>query len=152
MIEAEVIDINSLSLMQKLKAPASKKHDYTISHFYKEICQQLEEMLNTRILLYRVEEQHPQLASSFLTYGIPDYMHIYYGADHTVQELCEHIQKTIERFDPRFSSVVVALMASETLDRTLRFRIEAKVKLPKEVMSVSFISSFDQNKKVFSVD
>lgn len=88
----------------------------------------LENLLNTRISLYPVPEDLPELKTSVLNYGIPDFTGLSMGSREQREKLRLLVEDSIRRFETRFISVRVELssaqQSSNALDRTVRFRIE----------------------------
>lgn len=88
----------------------------------------LENLLNTRVCLYDIPEDLPELQQSVLNYGIPDFTGLSMGSREQRERLRQLVEDAIVRFETRFVSVRVEVVAgSDTdrpLDRTIRFRIE----------------------------
>lgn len=88
----------------------------------------LENLLNTRISLYPVPDDLPELKTSVLNYGIPDFTGLSMGSREQREKLRLLVEDSIRRFETRFISVRVELSAAQqsnnVQDRTVRFRIE----------------------------
>ena len=88
----------------------------------------LENLLNTRICLYPVPDDLPDLKTSVLNYGIPDFTGLSMGSREQREKLRLLVEDSIRRFETRFISVRVELSAvqqsNNVQDRTVRFRIE----------------------------
>lgn len=86
----------------------------------------IEALLNARRRWRSWPTRYVELATSPLNFGIPDCTA---GTFHDAQEretLRGEIEDTIRRFEPRFRSVQVTLIANENkLEATLRLRIDA---------------------------
>lgn len=82
----------------------------------------LENLLNTRRLYTKPPKADDPLTLSSVGYGIPDFT----GAAVDTKLMLDAIRDAITRFEPRLRNVRVLLEdAKESIDRTLRFRIEA---------------------------
>ncbi|MEO1498464.1 MAG: type VI secretion system baseplate subunit TssE [Planctomycetota bacterium] len=85
----------------------------------------LESLLNTPQAWLTWPSSLDELDNSVLAYGIPDFTGVNMSAKSERKRLIEAVERCIQRFEPRFRSVRVALNnRSEDLERTLRFRIE----------------------------
>lgn len=88
----------------------------------------LENLLNTRISLYPVPDDLPELKTSVLNYGIPDFTGLSMGSREQREKLRGLVEDSIRRFETRFISVRVEMSAGkqtgDVKDRTLHFRIE----------------------------
>lgn len=89
----------------------------------------LEQLLNARRSWLPLDDnQYPELSTSVLGYGLPDFTAMELTTEDGRQWLCEEVQRTIIRFEPRLSKVRVSLKDAEKeapLDRILRLRIDA---------------------------
>jgi type VI secretion system protein ImpF len=88
----------------------------------------LENLLNTRICLYPVPDDLPELKTSVLNYGIPDFTGLSMGSREQRDRLREMVEDAILRFETRFISVRVEVAtgasSARATDRTIHFRIE----------------------------
>jgi len=86
----------------------------------------LENLLNTRFRVVAPAEEFIQLEQSLLNYGLPDLATINLLDMSKKLKFIEHLESTIKHFEPRFKSVKITFFENEeTLDRTIRFRIDA---------------------------
>ena len=86
----------------------------------------LENLLNTRWRCVSWPPNLEELETSLVNYGIPDFTGIRFASANTQGELRSILEAVIRRFEPRFSKVRVELITNaDSLDRTLRFRIDA---------------------------
>ncbi|MGH7057892.1 MAG: type VI secretion system baseplate subunit TssE, partial [Acetobacteraceae bacterium] len=86
----------------------------------------LEALLNARRRFRSIPAKFAALKTSPLSFGIPDYTAGTFADPRQRERLRREIEETIRRFEPRFASVRVSLLnAKDTLDATLRLRIEA---------------------------
>lgn len=86
----------------------------------------LENLLNSRQRCVSPPDHMKELEKSLVNYGIPDLTAANMGSPQDREKLCATLQKIIARHEPRFKTVRVNLQDNEeSLDRTLRFRIDA---------------------------
>lgn len=86
----------------------------------------LEALLNARRRFRSTPARLTALKTSPLAFGIPDYTAGTFADPRQRERLRREIEETIRRFEPRFQTVRVTLLnAKDTLDATLRLRIEA---------------------------
>ena len=112
----------------------SEKGRYQVLRELKQSVQRdLENLLNTR---WRCAEWPPdldQLDVSLVNYGIPDFAGVRFASADAQEELRRIIESVIRRYEPRFQRVNVEIIPnSESLDRTLRFRIDALLRVDPE--------------------
>ncbi len=88
----------------------------------------LENLLNTRISLYPLPDELPELKTSVLNYGIPDFTGLAMGSREQRERLRLLVEDSIRRFETRFKSLRVEVLhgkqEGDAKDRTVRFRIE----------------------------
>jgi type VI secretion system protein ImpF len=112
----------------------------------------LENLLNTRRSLTVLPDDLPELRTSLVNYGLPDFLS---GQTRAAQEplaFLEMIADTIRRFEPRLENVRVELLSSKVgEDRVLRFRIDAVLHVDPISDGVSFNSAFEPARGDFAV-
>jgi len=86
----------------------------------------LENLLNTRFRMIAPGDDHTEIQSSLLNYGLPDLATVNISDKDKRNEFVQHLENILIEYEPRFKSVKVRYMDNaDTLDRTLRFRIDA---------------------------
>lgn len=86
----------------------------------------LENLLNTRFKMVEPDSQYVEVQNSLLNYGLPDLATVNIADKVKRQEFIDRLQLILINFEPRFKSVKITYMEnSDTIDRTLRFRIDA---------------------------
>ncbi len=86
----------------------------------------LENLLNTRFRMMEPDDDYIQLKSSLMNYGLPDLATVNISDKVKRKEFIDHLESILIEFEPRFKSVKVNYMENaDSLDRTLRFRIDA---------------------------
>lgn len=86
----------------------------------------LENLLNTRIVHEVSTERYPELETSVVSYGLPDFSSVVLGAPEERESFRARVQRTIERYEPRFRQVRVEIVPTGNEgDRTLHLKITA---------------------------
>jgi type VI secretion system protein ImpF len=86
----------------------------------------LENLLNTRFRMLEPGDEFSEIKKSLLNYGLPDLATVNISDKMKRKEFINHMESILIEFEPRFKSVKVNYMENaESLDRTLRFRIDA---------------------------
>lgn len=97
-----------------------------IGELRKSVRRDLENLLNTRWRCLPQAAIASGLESSLVNYGLPDFSGGHLQAAQNPDIVFDQIVQTIERFEPRLKNVRVAPLSAEpSVDRTLRFQIEA---------------------------
>lgn len=134
---------------------AAKARHQLIGELRQSIRRDLENLLNTRWRAESWPDDLTELQQSLVRYGIPDVSGA--GADIVSErgrmEYLRLVQETIQRFEPRFKTVRVEfLQATDPLDRTLRFRIDAVMYAFPAPEPVVFDTSLEPATGEFSVE
>ena len=83
-------------------------------------------LLNTRFRMVEPDDELVEVRKSLLNYGLPDLATVNISDKVKRKEFIDHLETVLIDFEPRFKSVKVNYMEnSDSLDRTLRFRIDA---------------------------
>jgi len=98
----------------------------------------LEWLLNTRTSPEEVSEDLKEVAGSLANYGLPDFSgtNIKTAADQG--GLRQAIEAAVSTFEPRLEGVVVTLEQMSETDRSVRFRIDARLKVEPAPEPVTF--------------
>jgi type VI secretion system protein ImpF len=112
----------------------------------------LQNLLNTRCRATKWPERLEQLSKSLMSYGIPDCVGINTGSREQQETLRQMIQHAVELFEPRLVDIQVTTKGGDDpADRTLRFRIDAKLKVDPAPEPVIYDSRLDATVGDFSV-
>jgi type VI secretion system protein ImpF len=111
----------------------------------------LEWLLNSRQVLADLPVDLRQLDRSLLTYGLPDFTSSSLSNVADQDLLRRSVEEAIRRFEPRLSRVAITLEPPRTLERTLRFRIDALLHVEPEPEPISFDSVLQLSTKTFVV-
>ena len=86
----------------------------------------LENLLNTRYKMIEPESELIESQSSLLNYGLPDLATVNISDKEKRKEFIQHLETILIEYEPRFKAVKVKYMDNaDSLDRSLRFRIDA---------------------------
>ncbi|MGF1725742.1 type VI secretion system baseplate subunit TssE [Photobacterium nomapromontoriensis] len=104
----------------------------------------LENLLNAKVHWYVWPKYYSELDCSLFAYGLPDFSAMPVGSKDGRQELCQIIEETIRKFEPRFADVAVTVIGDEQpIDRILRLRIHALFHATPETEEVIFDSEIE---------
>jgi type VI secretion system protein ImpF len=116
----------------------------TIRDLKQSVRRDLENLLNTRVYPLHWPEHLDELPRSLISYGIPDITGALIDSDERQEDLRASIEQTIRQFEPRLRNVKVSLSRRQaTSERTLRFRIEALLRVDPVPEHVTFDSSIE---------
>jgi type VI secretion system protein ImpF len=112
----------------------------------------LEDLLNTHRPWRSPPETMPELSSSLLEYGIPDFYAANTASANGREEFRGTVEEIIRRFEPRFKIVKVTIPDNTAADdRTMRFQIEALMYAEPAPERVTFDSLLDPASNNFAV-
>jgi type VI secretion system protein ImpF len=122
---------------EKREAPASRQTNLRI--LKQAVKRDLEWLLNTRANATEIPEGLPELTRSLATFGLPDFSswNVHGAGD---KDLRRAIEDAVARFEPRLEAVQVTLETMSEVDRTVRFRIEARLRVEPAPEPVTFDS------------
>jgi type VI secretion system protein ImpF len=110
----------------EVKREPGKSRHQVLRELKLSVRRDLENLLNTRRRPGRRPAGLGELEQSLVSYGLPDFTSLNMTSAEEREEFRRTIENVIRICEPRFKSVSVQLIdSSETLDRTLRFRIDA---------------------------
>jgi type VI secretion system protein ImpF len=98
----------------------------------------LSALLNTKRREEEVPEEFVESNRSLLTYGLPDFSSYGLKGEAAQNRLRRAIEATIRRFEPRLENVTVSLETLEDTDRSIRFRVDAFLRVEPAPEPVSF--------------
>jgi type VI secretion system protein ImpF len=121
--------------------PTESKRAKTQDEFeYRDaVMKDLESLLNTRQVRSNLEDSDQELATSLLTYGLPDFTSIGVDATEDHIQVFHAIKRAIERFEPRLRDVQIETAEeSSKSDSVLRLTIKAYLCTHPEPIPVTF--------------
>lgn len=117
---------------------APKSRSKSLRELKLSVRRDLEWLLNTRTVNVEIDERLQELKKSVLTYGLPDITGIS-AKNHLEQKrLSLAIENAIRTFEPRFLDVRVTLEPINNIDRSLKFRIEARLNVEPTPEPIAF--------------
>ena len=123
---------------EKREAPASRQTNLRI--LKQAVKRDLEWLLNTRANATEIPEGFPELRRSLAAFGIPDFSSWNVRGGQDQESLRKAIEDAVARFEPRLEAVQVTLETMSEVDRTVRFRIEARLRIEPAPEPVTFDS------------
>jgi type VI secretion system protein ImpF len=111
-----------------------------LSEVVASVSRDLQQLLNSRTTWQSVAGRHKQLDRSLFTYGLPDFGGVAWG-DYEARALLQKlIESTLAHHEPRLRNIRVTFPkeAGDGTDRTLRFRIQAELRVEPLVEPVAF--------------
>jgi type VI secretion system protein ImpF len=111
----------------------------------------LEWLLNSKEAMADWPEDLRHLERSLLTYGMPDFSASTLSNTAHQDRLRRAVENTISRFEPRLFRVSVTLVEGREFDRSLRFRIDAMLRVDPAPEPVTFDSVLQLSTRSFVV-
>ena len=156
-------DQNALqsSLLDKLRdeAPENKtEKDYAkrinLNFIRQSIRVDLENLLNTKLHWQDIDiKQYPELVSSSVNYGLPDFVCMNMVSDSGRSELVNIIEKVIKRYESRFKHVKATILDNkEKMDRTMRLKIDVILIVDDYSEKMTFDTEIDSAQTLFKVN
>lgn len=121
---------------QSTEAPASRAaslRDLRIS-----VRRDLEWLLNARRFPIEVDEGLQEIKKSLVMYGLPDTTGVSGASNIEQARLTKELENAIRYFEPRFLDVQVKLEPINNFERTLKFRIEARLDIEPAPEPIAF--------------
>jgi type VI secretion system protein ImpF len=89
----------------------------------------LEWLLNTRVSPEGVPEELPEARRSLATFGLPDFTSSNVKSSEERDTLRRAVETAVQVFEPRLEGVTVVLEGVAEAERSVRFRIEARLRI-----------------------
>lgn len=118
-----------------------------ISELRASVKRDLETLLNTRQTRPELMNSSAELATSVLTYGLPDFASDGVGgAEEQAEALREAVERAIQRFEPRLLQIqVMRVPAANPYERSLHLVIDAMLRFDPEPIPVTFDTILQPN-------
>lgn len=148
------------SLLDKLMddAPENKtEKDYAkrvdLNFIRQSIKIDLENLLNTKLYWQNIDiKNHPELVSSSVNYGLPDFVCMNMVSDNGRSDLVSTIEKVIKRYESRFKHVKARILENkEKTDRTLRLKIDVILMVDDYSEKMTFDTEVDSTQTLFKI-
>ncbi len=117
---------------------APKSRSKSLRELKLSVRRDLEWLLNTRTVHVEIDERLQEIKKSVLTYGLPDITGLSAKNQSEQKRLAKAIENAIRLFEPRFLDVRVTLEPVSNVDRSLKFRIEARLDIEPTPEPVAF--------------
>jgi type VI secretion system protein ImpF len=89
----------------------------------------LEWLLNTRLNPEGVPHELPETRRSLAGFGLPDFTATNVKSPEEQQQLRQSVEEALRNFEPRLEEVQVTLETVADMERSVRFRIEARLRV-----------------------
>lgn len=98
----------------------------------------LEWLLNTRQVAGGLPPELKELNDSVAAFGLPDFTALNIDSADDQKSIKREIEDAVRRFEQRLEGVVVAIEPVRATERTLRFRIDARLKIDPAPEPITF--------------
>jgi type VI secretion system protein ImpF len=115
------------------------------------VMRDLEWLLNTRQIAEGLPPELEEVNRSLLAYGLPDFTIINHKNPADQNRMRRAIENTIAIFEPRLEDVIVTIETSSEYLRTMRFRIDARLKIDPAPEPVTFDTTLQFNTGQYSL-
>jgi type VI secretion system protein ImpF len=95
---------------------------------------------------------HPRLEESLLGFGLPDFHAANLTSLQDQERLRRAIELAVRRFEPRLRAVSVTLSENRKLDQTIRFRIDAMLRVEPDPEPITYDSILEVGINSFVVE
>jgi type VI secretion system protein ImpF len=119
---------------------------YSVGQIKGAVMRDLENLLNARRTIVVVPPVYTELNQSLFVYGLRDYTSHNPRSPAAKQQLRLEVERTIARFEPRLKNVSLQVETPGPNERTLRFRVTARLVVEPISEPVTFDTYFDVNR------
>jgi type VI secretion system protein ImpF len=109
------------------KTESPKSHSKSLRDLKLSVRRDLEWLLNTRQIFTEIPDTLVELNNSVFTYGLPDITSTSAKSSADQKRLVKRIETAIKNFETRFLDVKVVFEPINNIDRTIKFKIEARI-------------------------
>ncbi|OWY37117.1 type VI secretion protein [Xenophilus sp. AP218F] len=125
---------------------------YELAQFKRSLARDMEALLNTRLTPpTELFDACPAASDSMLRFGIPDLSGISLLNPDDRELLRDQLRRAIEVHEPRLSRVRVNLDAPREMERHLRFRVDAVLKVHPHRPPVTFDATLQLSSNIYKV-
>jgi type VI secretion system protein ImpF len=118
-----------LDFEPELTREAPKSRAKSLRELKQSVRRDLEWLLNTRRFIGEVDETLEEAPRSVINYGLPDFTGFAAKNPHEQKRLTMVLEDALKLFEPRFMDLKVTLEPVSNVERVLRFRIEAQLRI-----------------------
>jgi type VI secretion system protein ImpF len=127
-----------LDFEPKSQQEAPKSRSRNLRELKQSVRRDLEWLLNTRCYPEDIDENLEEVFKSVLVYGLPDITGVS-AKNHLEQKrLTRALETAIKTFESRFIDLKVTLEPVSSVDKSLRFRIEARLDIDPSPEPIAF--------------
>lgn len=113
----------------KVSTETSKSRSRGLQELKQSVRRDLEWLLNTRHTADKIPESLEEVSKSVATYGIPDFTGLSSKSPEDRKMLVRNVENALKIFEPRFMNLRVSLEETDEVQRGIRFRIQATLKV-----------------------
>ncbi len=128
-----LLDYDPTALNESLKSRSR-----SITELKQAVKRDLEWLLNARQNADGIPENLVELNRSVFAYGLPDTTGTSAKSHYEQKKLTDQIETAIRHFEPRFLDLKVTMEPIDSVDRTIRFKIEAQLDVEPTPEPVTF--------------
>ena len=139
-------------------APREEKDDDSVTYldlrrFKQAVARDLDALLNSRCVDLNDDiERHPHARNSMINFGIIDLSSLSLLDPDDRALLRDRIRLTIERHEPRLTRVRVTLDVPDNMQRMLRFRVDAVLKVHPNKPPVTFDAMLQLSSNAYQIE
>lgn len=127
-ITPSIID-RLLDFEPKVSTEAPKSHSRGLRELKLSVRRDLEWLLNTRRTPDTIPEDLEEINKSIAVYGLPDFTGLSSKSGDDRKNLIRSIETALRIFEPRFINLKVSIEDENNLERGIRFRIQATLRV-----------------------
>lgn len=127
-ITPSIID-RLLDFEPKVSTEAPKSRSQGLRELKLSVRRDLEWLLNTRHSADKVPEGLEEVVNSLATYGLPDFTGLSSKDSDDRKDLIKNIENALRIFEPRFMNLKVVLEELNSVERGVKFRIQATLRV-----------------------
>lgn len=140
-----------LDFEPKTTTESPKTRSSSLKELKESVKRDLEWLLNTRSYPVEIDENAEEIKKSVIAYGLPDITTISIKNPNERKRLIKAIESAIKTFEPRFTNLSVFLDHFSDSDKSLNFRIEARLDVEPSPEPISFDTVLQVGSSEFSV-
>ncbi len=136
-----------------LQVETEKTRHQRLRELRNSVRRDLENLLNSRYRVVGPTEEHREVQTSILNYGLPDLATVNIVDMDKKHEFTQQLERLLKTYEPRFKSVKVSYQDNnDNTDRTLRFRIDATLYADPAPEFVVFDSTLEPTSRTVSIE
>ena len=113
----------------KISTEAPKSHSQSLRELKQSVRRDLEWLLNTRHTADKIPEGLEEVNRSLAIYGLPDFTGLSSKSLDDRKSLIRDIETALRIFEPRFMNLKVTLEEINNVERGVKFRIQATLRV-----------------------